>query len=290
VLADLNCADAQTPSYQASTTSWVCVSPSAVFDADNDGVFAWLDCDDTNAASTTIAADADCDGSVTAADCDDGDANSTVVATDGDCDGIVTAEDCDDTDPDVTDFDGQSSDCPGLSCLGLLDGDYSVGDGTYWIDPTGVAPFEATCDMTTEGGGYDYFAVESGQSTSGASASNDCPAGTDIVFPRSRAHWVSMFALFDSSYFDAVPGVYKPSGSGDYTTCAMNSTGCPDWQVGDGGRWWLRATDYSEPSGDYTNGCWLGLNPDLGVDDLQFNDWNCGVSTTKYICSTNDKP
>ena len=46
---------------------------------------------------------------------------------------------------------------PALSCKAILDAKASVGDGAYWLDPDGtggVAPFQASCDMTTDGGGW----------------------------------------------------------------------------------------------------------------------------------------
>jgi len=185
---------------------------------------------------------------------------------------------------------GASPTCAGSSCLAILDAGYSTGDGTYWIDPTGANTFQALCDMTTEGGGYTYFAVDDGTRTYRVDDPNSCPAGTNILFPRSRDHWVSLLARFDSSYLDAVPGVYKPGSGGNYTSCAMNSNGCNDWQVLDGGRWWLRDSSMSEPNGDYTGYCWLSLNTSGGVDDISFNDGHCSYSTIRYVCSTNDKP
>ena len=76
-------------------------------------------------------------------------------------------------------------------------------------------------------------------------------------------------------------------------TCAMRNptsygSGCSDWKVPDGGRWWLRDSTYGEPNGDYDGNCWLSMyNHSAG--DIQFNDGNCSYATTKYLCSTNDK-
>ena len=62
-------------------------------------------------------------------------------------------EDCDDNDAAIWNSDGSSSTCASTSCKTILDDGYSVGDGTYWIDPDGSGAFEAYCDMTTDGGG-----------------------------------------------------------------------------------------------------------------------------------------
>jgi cysteine-rich repeat protein len=80
---------------------------------------------------------------------------------DGKVDG---GEDCDDG--GTTSGDGCSSACqfppgtsanPGLSCKDILEKNGSQGNGKYWLDPGGVggtSPFEADCDMTTDGGGW----------------------------------------------------------------------------------------------------------------------------------------
>ncbi|MCB9682320.1 MAG: hypothetical protein H6733_12710 [Alphaproteobacteria bacterium] len=48
---------------------------------------------------------------------------------------------------------GHEVDCPGTSCADILDGGFSYGDGVYWIDD-GDGPYEVTCDMTGDGGGW----------------------------------------------------------------------------------------------------------------------------------------
>ncbi len=48
---------------------------------------------------------------------------------------------------------GQDVACPAASCLAILEDGLGDGDGTYWIQP-GSTPLQATCDLTTDGGGW----------------------------------------------------------------------------------------------------------------------------------------
>ena len=94
---------------------------------------------------------------------------------DFDGDGYASWEDCDDTDPAVWGSgSGGTAACPANSCKSILDDGFSVGDGTYWIDPVNAGAFEVYCDMTHDGGGWTQL-VESDFTV------DSCPTG----WPRS---------------------------------------------------------------------------------------------------------
>ncbi len=148
-------------------------SATTACEAPTDHVADLTDCDDSDAAVNAYA-DEDCND--TDDDCDlsideglteatwyldgDGDGYGTPDTTTEACEapsGYVDSDtDCDDTDASV--FPEPGGCAQGASCLAILEGGESVGDGPYTIDPdgagSGVDPFDVTCDMTTDGGGW----------------------------------------------------------------------------------------------------------------------------------------
>jgi len=127
-------------------TVYQCESPSSDYVADGG------DCDDEDTAYSPSAAEG-CDG-------DDYNCDG-VVDSDADADGYADAacggDDCDDS--DASTLPEQGGGCAvGATCADILALGRSAGDGEYSIDPdgygTGLDPFDVTCDMTTDGGGW----------------------------------------------------------------------------------------------------------------------------------------
>ena len=200
----------------------------------------------------------------------------------------------------------------------------SLGSGSYWIkSPAMPNALQMYVDMVQENGGYDFFPINSttvppsgglsvnfiGQLHSGMTR------GLDIVYPRSPQHWTAMRnyvsnVLGDTgnTYFQTAYGVYRISGTtggsraGNYTGVIMRDprfygTGAEDWRVGDGGRWWLRNTTFSEPNSDYTARAFLGLAAagytmvGYSGGDIGFNDGSALYALgSSYLVSTNAKP
>jgi hypothetical protein len=118
--------------------------------------------DDCDGQTDEDFQDLDLDG---AADC---------VDDDDDGDGDPDEADCAPLDADVSHlhdevcYNGLDDDCDDATadacvfedCAALLAATPGLPDGTYWIDPDGdgaIAPFEVSCDMTTDGGGWTGF-------------------------------------------------------------------------------------------------------------------------------------
>jgi len=116
---------------------------------------------------------------------------------DADADGIPTAHDCDDGDATVAAW-GESAACAVESCSELLSLSPEAGDGTYVLLDSDGTTFEATCDMTTDGGGWTVvtgellddrdwigFSVESGPASSAAGGSWTSTHGSFLLLPEN---------------------------------------------------------------------------------------------------------
>ena len=191
-------------------------------------------------------------------------------------------------------LDGSSSGRGPNSGQALKNAFPSLASGTYWIRPNGNSAIQMYVDMTTDGGGYDMYQCSGCSATSYANQGSGCPAGTYYVYGRTRDHWNILLSRYGSGWMSNVGSVYKPNGGGNFTGCIMRNptyygSGCGEWQVGDGGKWWIRNNTHSEPNGDYSGYGWQQIYFGTGLDPIGFNDGGAYSSGSSYICSTNAK-
>jgi hypothetical protein len=92
---------------------------------------------------------------------------------------------------------GTAAGCPGTSCQQLLDGGFSVGDGSYWLDPAGLGSGLFECDMTTDSGGWTGISFANADTVLGGAMVAVDAAGTAGI--------------------DPVDGPYTRDGGGDHT-------------------------------------------------------------------------
>eukprot|EP00808_Paulinella_micropora_P007749 g81599.t1 len=118
---------------------------------------------------------------------------------------------------------------------------------------------------------------------------NSCPLGWKLVAPRSLQDWTAVRNSFDDFPGVRIADVTKPTSGSDGSSAPMNSASRSQWVTADGHAWYLRGTSYTEPSGDYTENCYLGFDnwnlPNLALgDQLTFNDAGCSYGATTYLC------
>lgn len=208
----------------------------------------------------------------------------------------------------VIENDGSSAEFPVASGVDLVSRYPAKQNGLYWVkSPSMGNAVLMYVDTVEDGGGYDFFAT-SGNGTSFSNIGSDPQTnGLSLWMPRSKFAWRAAskaVATMDGgnfgSYWATCYAVYKTSGGGNYTGCAMRSSAyggnnCGGWQTTDGGRWWLRDSTFGEPNGDYNANTFLYMyggqigNP-YGLNDIGFNDARGGPATgTRYLISTNTK-
>lgn len=191
--------------------------------------------------------------------------------------------------------DGVCLTCYGYKLAGATSGFYDI-----MIDGQTQNVY---CDTSTNVA-YTFKGVTNGRASYHAYGENSCgDYGMMLWIPRSQQHWQRAFQYGvimggdnrDNLHPFAI--VRAANGCGTCTGTPMNydairavSNAVDPWHAWDGGRWWIRSTTYSEPNGDYTANCWLGLlSVESSMASIQFNDLSCNYNTgTRYLCSTND--
>jgi hypothetical protein len=191
--------------------------------------------------------------------------------------------------------DGTSSLSPAASCKAIYDAGYAQGDGLYWLNPAGntLGPYQAWCDMTTDGGGYTYKRIDDAVNLLNNQLvyKSTCAAyGLQVIVPRTRAHALAIKAWNGGAAPNLV-GVY-PKTNG--------AIGLQNWvgkcQGGDCPSFWVSDTNWSncggtEPNGDNSTSYMLYRYNESGCGFwATYMDGNNNVAFSgSVICSTNDK-
>ncbi len=269
----------------SDATSWYA-------DTDGDGYGDPGDAQDACEAPTGYIADG--------SDCDDGDSGVNPDAV-GACDGVDV--DCDGSVSDSEAAAGDSQDCPTETCLAALsDRGGGLADGLYWLDPLGTgSPFEAWCDMATDGGGYTMLKLDQGSTHYADDAEAVCDTyGLQLFIPRTADHLLSAWTVaMDATIgpdghddFLYIMGVYpRVDGSTCSNTALRSDNSSCDWVAGDGGVFYVSdMTSYGEPNGDNDPVSSMYYNFDTSGIVTDYNDLNYpGYGADTFICSATDE-
>ncbi|MDM5270827.1 Ig-like domain-containing protein [Sulfurovum sp. zt1-1] len=180
------------------------------------------------------------------------------------------------------------------SCRAYLENGLSVGDGMYMIDPDGVGgidPFEAYCDMTSDGGGYTIKTVTTSSALLAPAAEAYCSDnfGMHLFVPRTEAHFTAAVTAHGAEYF-YIMGIYPNVNGATCINTPFNSASCTTWAPKDGGIWYVsNRTDIAEPNGDNNVDQSMGY-AFSGTTLANYNDIVSGYSSQNFACSALDDP
>jgi len=240
--------------------------------------------------------------------CDDGVNDGAYDGCEADCqslaaycgDGVKNgAEGCDDANNNSK--DGCLGNCAlPKTCLVIKQFDEGSANGTYKVTPDGINPFDAHCDMTTDGGGYSYIKRLMPNAHNAAQAEAECDKfGMNLFIPRTAAHVVASYKIatdsgiqsFGDPGFMYILGIYPKAQGANCSQKAMNSVGCATWRAGDDGPFYVgNKTNITEPNGD--NGVTSSMYYTWDVNGVVtwYNDIVApGYTSTQFMCDFGDK-
>merc|ERR1719502_1212357 len=119
---------------------------------------------------------------------------------------------------------------------------------------------------------------------------SSCPRGTKIFAPSTKGDWKTLLGSTQPlGQPHWIIDITRPQdGCGGCTSNPMNwqNSNQKSWRTSDRSPWWLRSTKYSEPNGDYSANCYLGLGKKRQPtpDSITFNDHGCNFHSKAYYC------
>ncbi|MFH1463163.1 MAG: fibrinogen-like YCDxxxxGGGW domain-containing protein [Pseudomonadota bacterium] len=186
----------------------------------------------------------------------------------------VTPDDGEESGPSASDSvticpPGSERDCPALSCAETLASVPSASDGTYWLDPVGGSPYQASCEMSTDDGGWTLLAVVSDDGQDTWTWTNRHYWDTDATTVGDLSHLTQDYksrALHQLPFTDLL-FVHQPSG--DWAAYHDVGDGADD--LGTFIAWWGGTECWAEGDGwDMSDGT-IGAFYDLCSTQLYFN-------------------
>ncbi len=202
-----------------------CDKPPEKTDEDGDGVFADVDCDDSDASIFPGVTENPYDG-------DDNDCDPGTPDDDLDGDGFVLAEDCDDENEDIapdvveTPYDGIDNDCDPATPDDDLDGDgfpaaLDCGDGNALVNPDAEEIYYDGIDNDCD----PLLTVDDDQDRDQVPVDEDCDDLDPLV--REAGMW----------FVDCDADGLAPAGASSTESCSLPApdTGCPSgtWTLAD---------------------------------------------------------